>query len=127
MHKKALSFKIIEKHQEMLQDTTLFKVKFPLISTTKTENVTRTIRTSPIAFRQKSNHSASPMKKINFLVDKCEKELKKIRKISLKLKRSARKIKKNENVINKIIYRPLYSLKTLRIDKLNFLKHQSER
>ena len=63
-------------------------------------------------------------KNFDFIVSRCVTELKKIRKISTKLKKSTRKLKYNQHLIDKIIYKPLYSIDFLSKEKPKFLnKH----
>ena len=124
MHNRATSYKIIKKHREIISDNSLSKVKFPNISTSRVMKESKKIYTSQLTIRQKSVKSVSPIKNFDFLLNRCEKELKKIRKISTKLKKSTRKLKHHQGLINEMICKPLYSIKVLSKDKPKFLtKH----
>jgi hypothetical protein len=64
---------------------------------------------------------SSPVKNLDTLVSRCEKELKKIKKISGKLLKSRRIIQKNNEIIENFIHRPLFSVKVLSKERPKFL------
>lgn len=64
---------------------------------------------------------ASKIKNIDFILSTCQKEQKKIRKISEKLKISKKKMVQNNQLLSNLIQRPLYSLKFLKKLKPEFL------
>ncbi len=64
---------------------------------------------------------SSPIKDLDTIVSRCEKELKRIRKVSGKLLKSRRIFQKNHQIIENFIHRPLFSVKVLSKERPKFL------
>lgn len=88
---------------------------------------TRTVKSS---YRQRPTqtkwYSRNPspiknLKNIDLIVGRCDSELKKIRKISEKIKNSRKKIVRNKEIISDFIQAPLYSIKFLKKVKPQYL------
>ena len=121
MHKRTKSEKIIKKNQEPMAPVSSGTFRFPDIAFIKTDITSRSIYTSHRAPGWRAKFSISPIKNFDFIMGKCEKELRKIRTISMKIKKSARKLQHNQKLINRIISKPLYSIHELGKDKPKFL------
>jgi hypothetical protein len=121
IHKRASTTKHIGPRRDIETEYFLNSMKFPTIETTRADVISRSTHTSQLKNYRKIHFSNSPIKNISFLVKRCETELQKIRKISVKLKKSTRKVKHNQFIIDKIIYKPLYSIKLLSEERPKFL------
>ena len=120
MHKRALSTKLIKK-RELSPSTPFDSSMFPDVNTSRAGIESRRLKTSQFVREHRMKISCSPVKNFDYLVKRCETELKKIRNISIKLKKSSRKVHHNQELINRIIYKPLYSIKVLSKEKPRFL------
>lgn len=116
MHKRTKSQKILKQ--------TLGNTGFQLPDLGLSRNIMSRNYKTRGAKSIKIKSSCSPVKNFENIMNRCEKELKKIRSISLKIQNSARKVKLNQVLISKIIYKPLYSVMFLSKEKPKFLNKQ---
>ncbi|OMJ70950.1 hypothetical protein SteCoe_30963 [Stentor coeruleus] len=121
MHKRSLSFNSIESRRGLSPEPIRpIKKDFGLPSCRQVTSFKRPcsvfLGKNPIC--QQAENS---MRNIDFIVDKCQSELKKIRKISIKIKRSTRKLMENRGVIERMINKPLFSIGLLIKEKPRFL------
>lgn len=124
MHRRNFSDKILRNPEEFGVDSTYSK--FPFIrSTPRAESCQKSKRRN----LEKGLKTSSPVKGIDLLVGRCEIELRKIKKISVKILRSRKVMQKNNLIIHNFIEKPLFSIKVLQKDRPRFLnrylKYQS--